>query len=325
MKKLISLTMSGFALALAGGCAGDAEELIEQQEQAAEFDAADYDLDAEPFVLEGRVYASQREFVEKGLRCGSHLADDQVLQMERQIQEDLGLRTSPAVTGGTINVYWHVINKGTGTANGDIADSQIASQISVLNGAYSSWGWKFNLTNVDRTTNTSWYTATPGSSAERQMKSTLRKGGAADLNLYTNNMGQGLLGWATFPTDYASDPSMDGVVVLFTSLPGGTAAPYNEGDTATHEIGHWMGLYHTFQGGCSFKSETGGDQVSDTPAEKSASYGCPSTSQNTCPRLSGNDPVTNFMDYVDDACMNQFTSGQDARMDSLYTTYRYGK
>lgn len=223
-------------------------------------------------------------------------------------------------TGGVINVYWHVIRRGTGISNGDIPDSQITSQINVLNAAYASTGWQFNLISVDRTTNTTWYTAGPSTSAETAMKNALRLGSADDLNIYSSNPGGGLLGWATFPSSYASQPKKDGVVLLYSSVPGGTAAPYNLGDTATHEVGHWMGLYHTFQGGCNGQ----GDYVSDTAAEKSPAYGCP-TGRNSCPNKPGNDPITNFMDYTDDACMNSFTTGQDARMDSMWTTYRQGK
>jgi hypothetical protein len=281
---------------------------------------------AEPFVLEGRSWVSQKAFIESGARCATRTVDEEeALLIEEEAQSLLAERPgrTALATGGTISVYVHVVNNGAGIANGDVPDSMIAAQINVLNAAYGSWGWSFNLVSTDRTTNASWYTAGPGTTAESQMKNALRQGTAADLNIYTNNMGGGLLGWATFPSDYAGNPKMDGVVILYSSLPGGTAAPYNLGDTATHEIGHWMGLYHTFQGGC---NEKRGDFVSDTPAEKSAAFGCP-TGRDSCPsrKNPGLDPIDNFMDYTDDACMDRFTAGQDARMDAQFTAYRFGK
>ena len=241
--------------------------------------------------------------------------------LDSQLEPEGAATTAvPDATGGTISVYFHVINNGTGLANGDVTPQMITDQIQVLNSAYGPWGWFFSLAGTTRTTNASWYTMSPGSAAETQAKTALRQGSADDLNLYTANLGGGLLGWSTFPWSYASAPSEDGVVVLFSSLPGGSAAPYNEGDTATHEIGHWMGLYHTFQGGCNKRR---GDFVDDTAPEKSPAYGCP-TGRDSC-RNGGVDPIHNFMDYTDDACMFEFTAGQDARMDAEFTAYRFGK
>ncbi|KYF65122.1 zinc metalloprotease [Sorangium cellulosum] len=218
-----------------------------------------------------------------------------------------------------IPVHFHVINKGAGTSNGDVTDAMIAEQIDVLNAAYASTRFSFDLASVDRTTNATWYTMGQGSTAERNAKNALRQGGPDHLNLYTANPGNGLLGWATFPSDYARSPKSDGVVVLHSSLPGGRAAPYNEGDTATHEVGHWLGLYHTFQGGCA-RDATKGDMVADTAAEKSPAYGCP-TGRDTC-NTSGADPIQNYMDYTDDFCMDAFTGGQADRMSAQWDAYR---
>jgi hypothetical protein len=218
----------------------------------------------------------------------------------------------------TINTYVHVIRDSSG--NGGPTTAMMNDQIAVLNAAYP--GYTFTVVATDFTNNSSWFTATHSTTAETEMKTALHQGTADDLNIYYNNMGGGLLGWATFPQNYASSPAMDGVVILTSSLPGGSAAPYNLGDTGTHEVGHWMGLYHTFQGGCSGQ----GDGVADTNAERSPAYGCP-IGRDSCAskRSPGADPIHNFMDYTDDACMYEFSAGQASRMSSMWATYRAGK
>ena len=280
----------------------------------------------EPFQFEGVEYVNQKAFIESGRRCQTVMPDEDEMEAIEAQLELAGTHPrfgalAASVSGGVIDVYFHVIKSSSGA--GDISTQRINDQMTVLNNAYASTGWSFRLLNVLTHVSDTCYTMAYGSTAERNCKTSYRQGTADDLNLYAANIGGGLLGWATFPSSYASNPKMDGVVLLNASLPGGSAAPYNLGDTATHEVGHWMGLYHTFQGGCKDGTK-GGDYVADTPGEKSAAYGCP-TGRDTCPRLPGLDPILNFMDYTDDSCMNTFSAGQDARMDAMFSTYRYGK
>ena len=271
---------------------------------------------------DGTHYVSQRDFIESGLRCGTRETDD----VERSVNQ--AGRGGPGGGGGTppppwpgsqnINVYVHVIQGAGG--QGNVTHGRITNQISVLDAAFGGTGFQFVLVSIDYTVNNAWFTAGPGTTAEAQMKAALRQGTANDLNLYISNPGGGYLGWATFPSSYAGAPSKDGIVVLNESLPGGSAAPYNLGDTAVHEVGHWLGLYHTFQGACSKQ----GDLVSDTPSEQSAAFGCP-TGRDSCVGAAGLDPITNYLDYTDDSCMFVFSSGQTSRMQTAWMTYRFNK
>jgi hypothetical protein len=255
------------------------------------------------------------------VRAGAHAVERnqptqaQSAAMEKDFRDRLSRkRSSGAVTAAaaiTVRVHFHVITDGT---VGNVSDSTLNRQLTVLNQAYAGSGVSLQLAQIKRTSNAAWFSDPEGN--EAAMKNALHVGGSQDLNFYTADLGDSLLGWATFPSSYARSPRMDGVVVHYQSLPGGAIGNYNEGDTATHEVGHWMGLYHTFQGGCNAT----GDSVSDTPAERTAASGCP-TGRDTC-RTAGVDPIHNFMDYSYDACMYEFTPGQNTRMQQQWAAYR---
>jgi hypothetical protein len=293
-----------------------------------------------PFTLGKHTWRSQRAFIESGGRCATRRVDDEhAAQIERSLQRFLAERGAggsrsgkpqppapPSLGPTTVPVYVHVISAGPGMANGDVPDSMITAQIDVLNASFDgltggqATPFSFVLAGIDRTTNATWFGMTPGSAAERQAKTVLRRGGRDALNIYTTDGGGGLyLGWATFPWNYSAGPLDDGVVVLYASLPGGGTVPYDEGDTATHEVGHWLGLYHTFQGGCSNDN----DFVSDTAAEREPAFGCP-VGRDTCTgrKAAGPDPIENFMDYTDDVCMFAFSGGQTSRMSGMFQQYR---
>lgn len=234
-------------------------------------------------------------------------------------------------TGLTIPTYVHVIHNGP---DGRISEKTIRNQISVLNEAYAPFGFQFEMApgvqgnpNPDYTDNAAWFNDT----GEAAFKAALKEGSGADLNIYINS-GGGYLGYAYYPTVVGTQYEvLDGVVLAYGTLPGAgqpgiSDIPgfiYNLGDTGTHEVGHYLGLAHTFEGHCS----TYNDGVADTPAERSPDFYC-TVGRNSCKDGSGSqqlDPIHNFMDYSDDVCLFEFTLGQSERMNIQWALYREGR
>ena len=287
-----------------------------------------------PFTLDGVTYEDQAAFIASGGRCativrGKPVAAPAAEEVQRWIADQRIAR------GGEIPVAFHVISGPRG--EGNVPEEWLDAQIEALNRAYAgrdyagnqvpgaaNTGYTFRKASVTRTSNNQWFRMTPGSRGEFVAKTLLNVYPAATLNFYTCKPGRLLLGWASFPWELADNSNMDGVVVHYASLPGGPLAPYNLGGTGIHEVGHWIGLLHTFQDGCGDESATGcevtGDLVCDTPGEADAAFGCP-IDRDTCPGA-GVDPIHNYMDYTDDACYDRFTAGQDARADFMMANYR---
>jgi hypothetical protein len=248
--------------------------------------------------------------------AGMHIGAAKQARIERQIDRRTVQHSKAAAPGADVPVYVHVMLDEQG--NGDVTQQQIDDQIDVLNNNFggresrdaADTGFTFTLAGVDRYRNDTWHR----DGASNQYRSLTRQGGANALNIWLVDFKY--LGIATFPWDYANHPRVDGIRVHFDSLPGGSIANFNLGETATHEAGHWFGLYHTFQGGC----KEPGDEVADTPAQASPTSGCP-VGRDSC-AAPGLDPIHNYMDYSYDSCYTQFTAGQSQRMSDAWSAYR---
>ncbi|KAF8700511.1 metallo-protease, partial [Rhizoctonia solani] len=227
-----------------------------------------------------------------------------------------------------IPVHWHAIQSGDSLAEGHIPESQVIDSIKVLNEDYATTGFSFKLESANYVTNATWFEAAgpdtdyPERVYQTEMKGKLHQGNATTLNIYTvgftNISDPRLLGYATFPKSYIMDPLDDGVVILYSTVPGGSSDPNNLGRTLTHEVGHWMNLYHTFSESC----DDDGDFVDDTPAQLNSTKGCPTVAPDSCPGRPGRDPIHNYMDYSSDICLTEFTPGQIRRMQESFLSLR---
>jgi hypothetical protein len=221
-----------------------------------------------------------------------------------------------------VPIRFHIIQDG---AAGKLTDRQLKSQVAMLNTIYKPSGVQFKTIDVAEVQNPAWFRHEYGTDQESEMKTALGKDTEGCLNIYTCEPGGGLLGYATFPWWLAETPQLDGVVLHHASLPNSPTPweqqpwPFDLGMTAVHEIGHWCGLYHTFQGGC----EAPGDDITDTPFEEGPAAGCPIDQPSTCPGETRFIPVENYMDYSDDACMKHFTPQQIQRVKDMVGYYRF--
>lgn len=296
--------------------------------------------DGEGYVVDGMRFDSRSQYLnsdyfrDMGRRCGTpSLEDIQLPKGGDLLQSDCTLSSTtvnPAYNPGDtfeIPVVVHVISRTNGVGN--ISDAQVESQIDILNEDYMAingtpgapgtmTGIEFRLEAINRVTNDTYFSC---SYPCNPMKIALSWDTNLYLNLYTNG-GDGLLGWATLPQQSAG-ASNDGVVCAWDAFGRNSpAAPYNQGRTATHEVGHWLGLLHPFQSGCGVATVPGcyssADLICDTNPDFPEHYSCTPTT--TCGGYDA--PIENYMEYTNDTCMDNFTPEQMNRMRCSMMTYR---
>jgi hypothetical protein len=249
------------------------------------------------------------------------------------------MRAIPKVV--TIPVVVHVVYN---NAQQNISDEQIHSQISILNEDYRMLNAdvgscpepfrpfcadcfiEFKLACKDPSGNpTNGITRTSTNagpfSDDDAIKFSSRGGADAwpsdkYLNIWVSDLSGGLLGYAQFP---GGPLETDGVVINVTAFGNtGTATPpYHLGRTATHEVGHWLNLYHIW-GDDTWLPDvcSGSDNVDDTPNQEGPNFSSPPFPHITCNNAPNGDMYVNYMDYTDDAGMFMFTKGQVSRMES---------
>jgi len=236
--------------------------------------------------------------------------------LERELRAGAAKHSAKSDSPLEIGLVFHVLSGAAGEGNYNQATLDV--QLGVLNDAYRPTGIHFHIAQLHRYPDSPYFAGGcfPTIESGIRMKTELAVDTAHLVNIYTCKLDLPYIaGYGTLPDEFAENDPRHGVVIDYATLPG-SAAPLDLGHTLVHELGHYFGLLHTFQGACTEP----GDGVADTPAESVPGYGC-ALERDTCPQ-DGKDPVTNFMDYSDDACTDNFTPLQAARMHTLIGTYR---
>ena len=304
--------------------------------------------DDKPVISDGLTYPTalafheSRAFQEGPHRCATHEHDmflrgqPDYQRAERAADCTMSLTNIDAqydpVPGRklVIPVYFHVIHKSDGT--GYVSRQRIDQQMAVLNDDFGGTSLdgnsglnttiQFQLVGVNFVENDEWYTDA-GPDDVSEFKSSLAKNPEKYINIYTNDSGRavtgkGLLGYATLPPGNAGT-SNDGVV-MFHSTIGGRNNGYgnfDQGRTLVHEVGHYLGLDHTFARLECSNTYTTQDLIVDTPPQNAPDFG---TSPSTACGVTS--AIENFMNYSNDSAMFTFTPEQTNRMICSQTSYR---
>lgn len=284
--------------------------------------------------LPARRSCSSVEVYENQLKADPSLAT-KTAAIERFTKDFIDNPSAYRLVNGVIEIPV-VFNVIYNTAAQNISNTQLQSQIDVLNEDFANTNSDYNASNVYNSVNAGAINIRFVLDAVVRKSSTKKSWRTDDamkfassgginatspttkLNIWVVNkmtaQGSTILGYAQFPGGAAAT---DGVVLgyNFTGRTGTVSAPYNKGRTATHEVGHWLNLRHIWG-----DATCGNDQVGDTPPHNTANYGCPAASHRSTCSGTPLEMTMNYMDYTDDACMYMFSAGQETRMMAIFAS-----